>query len=82
MTAQPVGTQGRVRLTEEQVKRLEAAIIRRPARKYVDPFGNTRVTQVSINQFVSSLVKFYRLYGYLTAKQYALIAHIVQMEAS
>lgn len=81
MNAQPAPPE-HIRLTDEQLARLEAAIIRRPARKYIDPFGNTRVTQISINQFVSSLVKFYRFYGYLTAKQYALVAHIVQVGAS
>lgn len=69
-----------VTLSPEQLARLEAAIIRRPSRTYIDRDGNTRWTQVSINQFISQLVKFHRAHGYLTDKQLACVSHIVQAD--
>lgn len=67
-----------ITLTPEQLARLEAAIVSRPARTFVDRNGITRTTQVYINHFVSSLVKFHKFHGYLTDKQLARVAHIVQ----
>ena len=67
-----------VRLTDEQLQRLEAAIIGRPARTFIDRGGITRTTSVYINEFVSNLVKFYKARGYLTVNQYARVAHILE----
>lgn len=67
-----------VTLSPVQLERLEAAIIRYPSRTYIDRGGITRVSSAVINEFVSSLVRFYGQHGYLTANQYARIAHIVQ----
>lgn len=70
----------RVTLTPEQLARLEAAIIARPPRTFEDRDGITRVTQAYINQFASSLYKFHKAHGYLTDKQIACVAHVVQVE--
>lgn len=67
-----------VRLTDEQLARLEAAIIGRPARTFVDRGGITRTTQVYINEFVSNLVQFYQSHGYLTARQAGCVKHILE----
>lgn len=78
MTAQPLGTQGRVRLTEEQVKRLEAAVIRRNSRTFIDRDGITRTTQAARNEFIDSLVDFHKACGYLTVNQVARVKHILE----
>lgn len=69
---------GRVTLTDEQMERLEAAIIRRHSYTFVDRYGITRTTQAARNEFVSSLVDFHKARGYLTQNQYARVAYIVE----
>ncbi len=68
----------RVTLTASQLERLDRAVIRRPARTFVDRDGITRVTQVYLDNFVADLVRFHRRYGYLTGRQYARIAWLVK----
>lgn len=77
MNAQPA-TSEHIRLTDEQLARLEAAVIGRPARTFIDRDGITRTTQVYINQFVSNLVKFHKAHGYLTARQVGCVKHILE----
>lgn len=73
-------TNERVKLTAPQVERLNDAIILYPSRTWVDRDGITRTSSAVINDFVSSLARFYREHGYLTAKQYARIACIVEVK--
>lgn len=69
---------GRVTLTDEQMERLEAAIIRRHSRTFVDRDGITRTTQATRNEFIDSLFDFHKARGYLTERQYARVAYIVE----
>lgn len=46
MNARPAPSE-RVRLTDEQLARLEAAVIGRPARTFVDQGGITRTTPIA-----------------------------------
>lgn len=69
---------GRVTLTDEQLERLEAAVIRRHSRTFVDRDGITRTTQATRNEFIDSLVDFHKARGYLTANQVARVAYILE----
>lgn len=66
-----------VTLDAAQLARLEAAIIRRPGRKFVDQGGITRVTAPVIDEFVSSLVRYHRKHGHLTERQFAAVKDFI-----
>lgn len=79
MNAQPTPAE-RVRLTDEQLARLEAATVRRHSRTFTDRDGITRTTQAARSEFIDSLVEFYRARGYLTTKQVARVSHILEAQ--
>lgn len=69
---------GCITLSPAQIERLERAIVRYPGRTFVDQGGITRTTAACIDGFISDLARYHRTHGYLTTRQYACIAHIVE----